>query len=74
MLNLASTKKKYPDAFKGKPTGPMDAKGAGGLADASDDDAYAEGDESSPKAALSSALSALESATTAVKTALKNCK
>ncbi len=74
MVNIASTKSKYPEAFTGKPTEPMDAKGEGGLADESDDDAYAEGDSSSPKAALTSALSALTSATTAVKAALKNCK
>ena len=74
MVNIASTKSKYPEAFKGPPAEPVDAKGAGGLADETDDDAYAEGDASSPKAALNSALSALASATTAVKAALKNCK
>lgn len=71
MVNLASTKKKFPGAFKGKPE-PTDVGGEG-LADATHDDAYAEGDDSSPKAALNQALSALESATSAVKAALKNC-
>ncbi len=74
MVSLASTKAKYADAFKDKPSPPMDPKGEGGMSDESADDAYAEGDDSSPKAALTSALSALTSAQEAVKAALKNCK
>lgn len=73
-MDLAGTKAKYPSAFAEGDEPAPDDDGAGGLAKESDDDAYAEGDESSPKAALTSALTALESAQTAVKAALKNCK
>ncbi len=74
MLDLKSTKAKFPAAFKGKAEEPDQDDTGTGMADESDDDAYAEGDDSSPKAALTSALSALESAKSAVSAALKNCK